>query len=278
MTKHKIEWLNRPGTKGESWNPITGCTPISEGCANCYARRMAKRLAGRCGYPEAPHEFDVTLHPDRLDKPLHWRKPRMVFICSMSDFFHPAIPFEFQLAILRIIGQCPQHTFVILTKRTGQLEMWEYACGWHPYPNLWLGVSVENQARADERIPILLQIPAAVRFVSVEPMLGRVDLTMIPSGNEEYPLLNALSGLRRRPVIGTYCSFDEDAYFAGETPGLDQVICGFETGTGARPTYVGHALYLLAQCRAANVPFFWKRGGPGQEIPSSLIVREWSGV
>jgi len=127
----KIEWTRDPitGRAGETWNPVTGCSPVSEGCAHCYAKRMAKRLAGRFGYPR-DDPFRVTLHPDKLEQPLHWKAPRLIFVCSMSDFFHPAIPFEYQNAILRVIRQCPQHTFMILTKRAEQLAMWDHICGW----------------------------------------------------------------------------------------------------------------------------------------------------
>ena len=112
----KIEWTHRPGTTGVTWNPVTGCTPISEGCANCYARRMAKRLAGRHGYPEAPHEFNVTLHPDKLENPLKWRKPRTVFVCSMSDLFHEDVPLWYISLIWSVMTQTPQHTYLVLTK------------------------------------------------------------------------------------------------------------------------------------------------------------------
>ena len=117
----KIEWVKNPdGTKGETWNPVTGCTKVSAGCKNCYAERMSTRLAGRYGYP-ADDPFRVTLHPDRLEQPLRWRKPRRVFVCSMSDFFHPNIPLGFQAELFSIIRRCPQHTFQIMTKRTEQL-------------------------------------------------------------------------------------------------------------------------------------------------------------
>lgn len=171
----KIEWAQ------ETWNPITGCTPVSEGCQHCYARRMATRLRGRCGYP-ADDPFRVTFHPDRLGQPLKWKKPRMIFVCSMGDLFHDLPPPEGSWPIvdriLRVCNDCPQHIFLLLTKRI------EHAWYYFRSPvyngnysrsellgkNIWLGVTAENQQRADERIPILLQIPAAVRFVSVEPM------------------------------------------------------------------------------------------------------------
>lgn len=246
----KIQWAD------EVWNPVTGCTKISEGCKHCYAERMSKRLAGRFGYP-ADEPFRVTLHPDRLEQPLRWRKPRRVFVNSMSDFFHHAISFRFQLNILRVIAQCPQHTFMILTKRVDQLAMWEYACGWHPYPNLWLGVSVENQKRADERISSLLQIPAAKHFVSLEPLLGPIDLDRtfwktprdLPDQTTMYNWLDAW--------------------------GLNLVIVGAESGPGARPMDPDWARDILDQCRIANVPFFMKSMSGGAPIPDDLLIREF---
>lgn len=224
MARSKIEWLARPETIPASWNPVTGCGKISLGCRFCYAEHMARRLSGRYGYPEIPNHFDVTLRPDRLEQPLRWRKPRTVFVNSMSDFFHPAIPISFQFQILQVIGNCPQHTFLILTKRTDQMEMWDYACGWHPYPNLWLGVSAENQEMADKRIPILLQMPAGVlRFVSLEPLLGAINI---------------------------------ESYLY---EGLTWVIVGSESGPGARPMKLDWVRHIRDQCQEANVPFFFKQ-------------------
>lgn len=277
---HKIEWLNRPGTTGATWNPVTGCTKISTGCKNCYAARMAKRMAGRFGYPE-DDPFRVTLHPDKLDVPLKWRKPRTVFVCSMSDFFHPAIPFAFQRGILQVIGKCPQHTFLILTKRTDQLEMWEYAAGWHPYPNLWLGVTVENQEQADKRIPALLQIPAAVRFVSVEPMLEQIDLFDVLAGNSLYKAAhyagrgNYHGEQQADKSIIAVCN-DGTVFCDGVD--LDWIICGAETGSGARPMQLDWAFDLRDQCRVAGVPLFFKRASPGIETPPGLAIREWPEV
>lgn len=171
----QIEWAT------DTWNPITGCSPISEGCQNCYAKRMSKRLAGRCGY-DKDNPFKLTLHPDRLEQPLHWKKPRQTFVCSMGDMFHEDVPTEYIIKVFDIMSQSPQHTFIVLTHRPE--SMVDFICGmnfcgfWGPVPkHIWLGVTCENQAKADERIPVLLQIPAAVRFVSIEPMLGPVDLS-----------------------------------------------------------------------------------------------------
>jgi len=262
---HGIEWLNRPGTVGESWNPITGCSPVSEGCANCYARRMAKRLAGRFGYPEAPHEFDVMLHPDRLEEPLRWRKPRTVFVVSMGDLFHQQVSDSIINHVFHVmVNQAPQHTYIVLTKRAERMADFLQTTRWldrglleGPTKNVWLGVTVENQHWADERIPYLLATPAAVRFVSAEPMLGPVDPFDV-DGHIAVQMeeANARESLYPADVI-------------------DWVICGAETGPGARPMDLSWARDLRDQCKAAGVPFFFKRAGPGQETPADLLVRQW---
>ena len=205
MAKYsRIEWTDA------TWSPVTGCTPISEGCENCYARRMAKRLRGRCGYP-TDEPFKVTLHPERLEEPLKWKKPRRVFVCSMGDLFHEDVPDEFIYEIWDVMVQSKQHTFLVLTKRPDRMKSFiekvmcnrmDYALTFggtpegkkarkwaqKPVQNVWLGVTAENQEQADKRIPILLQIPATVRFVSVEPMLGPIrlqrDWLMCPGGAE----------------------------------------------------------------------------------------------
>jgi len=238
VTKTKIEW-------GEySWNPITGCTPISPGCTNCYAQRMARRLAGRCGYPKYPHHFDVTLHPGRLGEPLRRKKPTMYFVCSMSDFFHEDVPWDFRQLVLSIIAMCPQHTFLFLTKRPqNALEFltWPGVANsvfttrkggfgdeiQLPFPNIWLGVSIESQPLMNKRILPLLQIPAVVRFVNLEPLLEAIDLN--------------------------FHSWSEDV--------LRWVLVGGESGLNARPMNLDWVRNLMAQCRAADVPIFVKQLG-----------------
>lgn len=223
-----IEWAD------ESWNPMTGCTPASEACENCYALRMLGRNLPHHGGPTP------TFHPDRLDKPLHWSKPRRIFVCSMSDLFHEAFTDARRDAVMERVLDAPQHTYMVLTKRPEAMR--RYFTGEGPWPhivkqgNLWLGVTAENQQRADERIPILLDTPAAVRFVSVEPMLSAVRLT---------PWLH-----------GWHSSF-----LNGPRGGLDWVILGGETGPGARPMQPEWALDVYRQCKAADVPFFFKKWG-----------------
>ena len=275
----KIEWADKV------WNSVTGCTKVSEGCRHCYAERMSKRLAGRCGYPEE-NPFQVVTHWDRLREPLSWRKPSRVFACSMGDLFHDNVSYEFLDAVFSVILACAvltncRHTFMVLTKRPWNMQrylksrtptehlrvwaregdkrvyldnpdiyfhelvesatvhdwdkngrnssgspykMWGYIDKLWPLPNLWLGVSAENQSTADERIPILLDTPAAVRFVSCEPLLGPVLLS-------EY------------------------------THGLDWVIAGGESGPKAMPVHPDWIRELRDECSSRDVPFFFKQWG-----------------
>src|SRR3990167_4090965 len=176
-----IEWTrNDDGSDGKSWNPVTGCTQIAEGCRFCYAKRISKRLAGRAGYPPAPDNFKVTLHPDRLDQPLHWRTRTNVFVCSMSDLFHEDVPREFISRVWSVMAVHDRHTYFVLTKRPER--MCDFVQGWsdiikngNPLPNVRLGVSVSTQADADCNILRLLETPAAYRFVSAEPLLSPIN-------------------------------------------------------------------------------------------------------
>ena len=263
----KIEWTD------ETYNPVTGCTKISTGCKNCYAARMARRLAGRYGYPEAPHHFDVTLHPDRLEEPLRWRKPRRVFVCSMSDLFHEDVRPEFIHQVFETMMEASKHTFQILTKRPEKMQWfidaWSQWRMW-PLPNIWLGVSAENQEQADTRIPWLLQTPAAVRFVSIEPMLEEIYLS------NEYD--NYLEGWSTRMA----CYGDPVIEERFDTPGIDQVIIGGESGPGARPMQIVWARSLVEQCKDAGVPVFVKQLGGRVDKrsdpalwPEDLRVREY---
>lgn len=249
----KIEWTD------ETWNPITGCTPISTGCAHCFAKRMSRRLAGRHGYPEAPHHFDVTFHPDRLEQPLHWKKPRKIFVCSMSDLFHPLVKLEWQLAVLDIIKRCPQHTFQILTKRPIQTAMLYECTGWEPPGNVWLGVTAENQKQADKRIPILLRIPAAKRFVSIEPCLGPIDI--------------------ERFTVCPFCNMP-DAWHSSQLECkcghlLDWVIVGAETGPGKRTMDLDWARSIRDQCQVAGAAYFFKKDSDGNHELDGRVWEEF---
>jgi protein gp37 len=247
MGTTKINWANKV------WNPITGCTKISEGCENCYAARMAKRLAGRFGYPADDPFRPGVVHEDKLAEPLNWKKPSRVFVCSMGDIFHEHVSAITTVNIFQVMQAAKHHTFILLTKRPeiaeqriAGMDFCNYI-KW-PLPNVWLGVTAENQQRADERIPILLQIPAAVRFVSVEPMLGPVDI---------YDYMYVV-GTVDPPVLGR---------------GLDWVICGGETGPGARLMLADWAKSLRAQCVAAGVPYFLKKTADGGRL---LDGQEWN--
>ena len=220
---------------------------------------MSKRLAGRFGYP-ADDPFTPTFHPERLDKPLHWRKPRRIFVCSMSDLFHEAFTDEDIADVMLRTIQAHQHTYVILTKRPERMREW-FAMWTHDErgeltyapTNLWLGVTVENQARADERIPVLLDTPAAVRFVCCEPLLGAVDLRMLHY--QGITNIDALEG--RHGVIQPG---------AGHCAKLDWVIVGGENGPGARPMEPGWLTNIGRQCKAAGVPLWVKGVGSGFRV------------
>lgn len=225
----KIEWTDA------TWNPVTGCDHVSAGCDNCYAERIATRF-GR------PFIGAVECHPERLDLPLHWRKPRRVFVNSVSDLFHPDVPDQFIADVFDVMachGPIARHTFQVLTKRPQRmaalLNRWADEEGYVGAPNVWLGVSVENQRYADLRIPYLLATPAAVRFLSVEPLLNAVSLT---------GWLNGGFG----------------AVYPG-APDLDWVIVGGESGRGARPMDAAWARNLRDECVAAEVAFFFKQWG-----------------
>jgi protein gp37 len=200
-----------------------------------------------------PEPFDqIVFHPDRLDAPLYWRKPKKIFVCSMGDLFHKDIQTHQIYEVFRIMEACPQHTFLVLTKRPERMKQLiaGVVTGWETKhrENIWLGVTAENQEMADKRIPILLQIPAAKKFVSVEPMLGPVDLS--------YPLNGGPEQNGYGEWVQTF-------------PPLDWVICGPETGPGARFCDWQWAYELAQQCNKAGVPFFdkTKQGLLGKQWP-----------
>ena len=250
----KIEWTDA------TWNPITGCTKVSAGCKHCYAERDWKRLVHLPAYHGRAFT-DVACHPARLDQPLRWKKPRRIFVNSMSDLFHPDVPDAFVDEVFAVMSLTQRHVFQILTKRPDRMRAYmrridaspllldiarrvisntrgilsfRYDFAW-PLPNVWLGVSVEDQATADERIPLLLQTPAAVRWISAEPMLGPVDVQ---------------AAINRMPWrIG------------GGDAGLHWVVVGGESGPKARPMHPDWARSLRDQCAAAGVPLLFKQWG-----------------
>jgi protein gp37 len=263
----KIPWVKNPdGSQGEAWNPITGCSHAgSLGCDNCYAEAMSKRFGWHWGSP--------VFHPERLEIPLRWRKPRTIFVCSMSDLFHEQVEFTSILHVLRVMYECPQHTFLVLTKRPERLIQLEWDSMLKlaspntedgvELPNLWLGVTVCNQQEADEKIPLLLQIPAAKRFVSIEPMLGAIDLLRIGKTDVGSIPWNVLKGEYKRLSL-----FDGSCELI-HTEKLDWVICGGESGSKARPVHPDWVRSLRDQCVAADVPFFFKQWGEW------ITVEDW---
>lgn len=271
--KSSIEWTDA------TWNPITGCSKVSPGCAHCYAETLAlTRLRGRPGYPGLPWTpenaaANVTLRPERLDQPLRWRRPRRIFVNSLSDLFHELVvsgrgpmgmAVSYTAAVFAVMAAAPRHTFQVLTKRphlmrrfcTSMAKVSDYdrqvilesaafdhgldlSCDptW-PLPNVWLGTSVENQHWADVRIPELLETPAAVRFVSMEPLLGEVDLT-----ESLWAKLPLTEGYIRRP------------------DGLGWIIVGGESGPIHRPVDPFWVRKIRDQAHAAGVAFLFKQWG-----------------
>ena len=253
----KIEWTQ------ETWNPVTGCTPVSAGCEHCYAERMARRLHGRYGYPEIPDHFRVTLHPNRLREPQRWKKPQMIFVCSMGDLFHENVPSEYIGSVFDVMRSCPQHTFQVLTKRPWRMRDF---LGTVKLPNVWLGVTIENQDMVRVRLPYLMETPAAVRFVSCEPLLGPINLGLTGTC--------PMSWGKGYSMVGDH---------------LNWVIVGGESGPGARLMKTAWAVDVVEQCRAVGVPCFvkqmgsaWakkvgarhKKGDEPSEWPEVLRVRE----
>lgn len=210
--KSSIEWTDA------TWNPVTGCTQVSPGCAHCYAKTFAERFKGVPGHPYEPG-FALTLRPERLAQPLVWRQPRRVFVNSMSDLFHEDIPTEFIVQVFQVMEAASWHTFQVLTKRSDRLASEASLLHWPK--NVWAGVSVENN-RWRSRIDDLRRVPAQVRFVSCEPLLGPLDLDL---------------------------------------SGTHWVIVGGESGARARRMRPEWVRNLQDQCAAVDVPFFFKQWG-----------------
>ena len=249
----KIEWTDR------TWNPTTGCNKISPGCKNCYALTMHKRLKGM-GQRKYQRDFSAGVQSweDELLKPLSWKNPAMVFVNSMSDLFHEDVPFEFIDAVFSVMRDVNRHTYQVLTKRAQRMYeffQWkkeQFGVEWRPSSNVWLGVSVENQKYADERIPFLLKCPAEVRFLSCEPLLGELILWKIKEAEDTY--YNCLDGTR---TIGLPVHEQKTTGLAK----IDWVIAGGESGKGARPMHPEWIKSLQGQCTAFGVSFFFKQWG-----------------
>lgn len=316
--KTSIEWTDA------TWNPIVGCSIVSKGCTNCYAMQVAHRLekiADASWDGTVPHQYrDLTKHsnagpvwtgriniaPDHImTQPLRWKRPRRIFVNSMSDLFHESVSDEWIDKIFAVMALTPQHTYQILTKRPERMAeylrkssartaaiaeatiempgtadlVWENVedtadlKNW-PLPNVWLGVSVEDQKAANHRIPHLLNTPAVIRFVSCEPLLDAVDLERIclvpqkPGSGRAGIHINALNG----KYLESGCSYTGDWITnptLDEKPPLqlDWVIVGGESGKNARPMHPDWVRSIRDQCTAAGVPFFFKQWGewaPGE--------------
>ena len=275
----KIAWTD------ESWNPVTGCSPVSEGCKECYAEKLSKRFGW---------SWDVTLHPDRLEIPLRWRKPRRVFVPSMGDLFHEDVPDEFIRRVFVVMESTPRHTFQVLTKRPQRMQALvsdpvfrsgvESTFGSWPLPNVWLMVSVENQD-ATWRIEELMRTPAAVRGVSAEPLLGSLDLTRINLGikrtegyGDQRIEWNALTGWESQFTPGAKPDALPRASISDPSRRLAWVIVGGET-SGPKQRYMSldWARDLRDQCVAAGVPYFFKQAsGPRPGMHRELDGAVWS--
>jgi protein gp37 len=302
-----IQWTD------EVWNPTTGCDRISDGCEHCYALTMARRLKGM-GQPKYQRDgnlrtsgpgFGLTVHPDALALPLQWREPRRIFVNSMSDLFHRDVPDEFIVQVFTVMAQADRHVFQLLTKRHGRMrsilsgdrlriaveDAVQVSLRW-PLPNVWLGVSTENQHWADIRIPALLSTPAAVRFISAEPLLGPLDLGVgDPHRGHDG---DGVYGFPH-PRICLDCSDPEgedDVQFFTREPdacGISWVIVGGESGPGARTMSIRWARTLVQECQSADIPVFVKqlgsalgrelgagpKGGDWEKWPEDLRVREF---
>ena len=307
--KTKIEWTDA------TWNPVTGCSLVSEGCRYCYAADLAasrlknhpsrKGLAKRNAAGVAQFTGEVRFNEKWIDQPLHWRKPRRIFVCAHADLFHENVPDEWIDKVFAVMALCPQHTFQVLTKRPERMRKYlsdvhaarwmlieddASAMGFEPrgldndgfdwlsnkgfLPNVWLGVSIEDQPTADTRIPYLLDTPAAVRFVSAEPLLGAVDLTAVEWKDEDAEIRSNV--LTAEAWIDNSCSASAYANEADGMTRLDWVIVGGESGDHGRAMDPQWARALRDQCAAAGVPFLFKQWGvwaPRSAVPD---LPEWN--
>lgn len=305
MAEHShIEWTDA------TWNPVTGCSVLSAGCANCYAMRLAgARLrdhpsrAGLTVDSKAGPVWtgEVRFNEGWLTQPLRWRRPRAIFVCAHGDLFHEGVPDEWIDRVFAVMALAPWHRFQVLTKRSARMRAyltdWAWSsrvsaivnawpesrlgngndfaadfnlCFGQPLRNIWLGVSVEDQRAADARVPDLLATPAAVRWLSCEPLIGPVDLEDVafaePDG--DYYGVNALTGSGYR-LEGDGDSAADPCEYAS----VDWVVAGGESGRGARPMHPDWARALRDQCADAEVPFFFKQWGewaPGENCGGPL--------
>ncbi|MFN6338826.1 MAG: DUF5131 family protein [Cyanobacteriota bacterium] len=232
MSLSTIEWTEA------TWNPVTGCSKVSAGCLHCYAERMAARLQAM-GQNNYRNGFAVTCHPQMLDLPKRWKKPRLIFVNSMGDLFHEQVPMEFVQQCFAVMSDTPQHTYQLLTKRSERLAELADALAWSG--NLWMGVTVESQAEV-KRIADLRNVPAAIRFLSIEPLLGPI---------EELDL-----------------------------SGIHWVIVGGESGPNARPMKEEWVMAIRDRCLREGVPFFFKQwGGVRKKTTGRMLEgRTWDAM
>ncbi len=272
-----------------TWNPVTGCSKVTEGCRHCYAERVWPRLAASPGRYFGREFGDVRIHPEVLEQPLRWNRHRRIFVNSMSDLFHPSVPDDFIDRVFAVMALAKQHTFQILTKRPERMKSymdlsgdtrwaaiekamvmndWKFNIsdkfrdldrGLFPPPNVWLGVSVEDQKTANERIPLLLETPSLFRWVSIEPMIGPVSFRWAPWHETYYEdpklqpgyvRMNHLDGLRR----------------------IDWIVAGGESGPDARPMDAGWVRILAGECQEAGVPLFVKQLGAAYSDPLNGVA------
>ncbi|ADG20356.1 Gp37Gp68 family protein [Paraburkholderia atlantica] len=285
----KIEWTDA------TWNIVTGCDVTSPGCKNCYAMKLAgtrlRNHPSRAGLtrPTAAGPVwtgEVRFNDQWLDQPFRWTQPRMIFVCAHGDLFHESVRDEWIDKVFAVMARARQHTYQVLTKRADRMREYlshpvrhgrmlaaSHEIGWAgmewcqwPLPNVWLGVSVEDQKRADERIPALLKCPAAVRWISAEPLLGPIDLTCIEIDEMLTPTT--------RGRISALSTDDENRYFQAPHA-LDWVVVGGESGSRARPMHPDWARSLRDQCAEACVPFLFKQWGewaPGSNWPDDIAI------
>ncbi len=280
--KTGIEWTEM------TWNPVVGCTRVSSGCDHCYAFQLhdQRHIAWKRGrWPTAPAQYHqpfskVQLLPERLDDPLRWRKPRRVFVNSLSDLFHPDVPDAYIARVFAVMAEARRHTFQVLTKRPDRMA--HLITQWYtpqagapaagpaggpagPLPNVWLGVSVEDQAAADERIPLLLQTPARIRFLSCEPLLGSlnlVDYLQLTDANQMTDERWETHGWGYDRNTGGFMGVAPRGSIPyNPRPGLDWVIIGGESGHHARAMDMAWAQSLVEQCAAAGIAVFMKQLG-----------------
>lgn len=257
----KIEWTN------ETWNPVVGCTKLSSGCAECYAEKFAVRLAGNEKTQFYKKVIDngrwngkTLVRISEFDRPERWKRPRMIFVCSMGDLFHDSVPFTAINSLFSVMSDFDRHIYQILTKRPQRVLdffSWKWAetkeklgtdAPWFPKPNIWIGVTAENQNIWNERVPLLAKIPTQVRFVSCEPLLSHIDME-VPDGKDRL---------------------------------VNWIICGSETGNRARRMDISWAQWLAIQASNRNIPFFMKKyitstgkEFPFEELPDLLRKRQY---